>query len=147
MQQNVVVLVGRILLSLMFIPAGFGKLMDVSGTASMITNAGLPAATALGYAAGLFELIAGLAILVGFQTRIAAYLLAAFCAFTALVFHSGSINIADFPAGANGLLTVFNGLMMMKNLAIAGGFLVLAAFGPGAISVDARTGISTTARA
>ena len=138
MQQSLIVLVGRILLSLMFIPAGFGKLADPSATVGMITGSGLPAATALAYGAGLFELVAGLAILVGFQTRIAAYLLAAFCLFTAFVFHSGPINVPDFPEGANGLLTVFNQLMMMKNLAIAGGFLVLGAFGPGSLSIDAR---------
>ena len=93
---------------------------------------------ALAYLAGIFELVAGIFILVGFQTRIAAYLLAAFSVFTALVFHSGSINVPDFPEGANGLLTVFNGLMMWKNITIAGGFLVLAAFGPGALSIDGR---------
>ena len=140
MQQNAVVLIGRILLSLMFITAGFPKLLDPSGTAGMISGAGLPAATLLAYLAGLFELVAGLFILVGFQTRISAYLLAAFSVFTALVFHSGAINVPDFPEGANGLLTLFNGLMMWKNITIAGGFLVLAAFGPGSISVDARRG-------
>lgn len=138
MQQNAVVLVGRILLALMFIISGYPKLMDPSGTAGMIAGAGLPAATALAYLAGLFELVAGIFILVGFQTRITAYLLAVFCVFTALVFHSGTIAIEGFPEGANGLLTVFNGLMMWKNITIAGGFLVLAAFGPGALSVDAR---------
>ena len=137
-QQSLVVLLGRILLSVMFIMAGFPKLIDPSGTAGMIAGAGLPAATALAYLAGLFELVAGLFILVGFQTKITAYLLAAFCVFTGLVFHSGPINVPDFPEGANGLLTVFNGLMMWKNITIAGGFLVLAAFGPGSISVDAR---------
>lgn len=136
--NDIVVLVGRVLLAAMFILAGFPKLMDPAGTAGMIASAGLPAATALAYLAGLFELVAGLFILVGFQTRITAGLLAVFCVFTALVFHSGSINIPDFPEGANGLLTMFNGLMMMKNLTIAGGFLVLAAFGPGALSLDAR---------
>ncbi|SOC44098.1 putative oxidoreductase [Rhizobium subbaraonis] len=140
MSQNLVVLVGRILLASMFILAGYPKLLDPSGTAGMIAGAGLPAATALAYIAGLFELVAGLFILVGFQTKITALLLAAFCVFTALVFHSGPINVPDFPEGANGLLTMFNGLMMMKNLTIAGGFLVLAAFGPGAISIDARRG-------
>lgn len=140
MPQNAVVLVGRILLSAMFILAGYPKLLDPSGTAGMIAGAGLPASTALAYLAGLFELVAGLFILVGFQTKITAYLLALFCVFTALVFHSGPINVPDFPEGANGLLTMFNGLMMMKNLTIAGGFLVLAAFGPGSISVDARRG-------
>ncbi len=140
MQQNAVVLIGRILLSLMFITAGFPKLLDPSGTAGMITGAGLPAATALAYLAGLFELVGGLFILVGFQTKITSWLLALFCVFTAFVFHSGAINVPDFPEGANGLLTVFNGLMMWKNITIAGGFLVLAAFGPGSISVDARRG-------
>ena len=139
-QQSLVVLLGRILLSVTFIMAGFPKLIDPSGTAGMIAGAGLPAATALAYLAGLFELVAGLFILVGFQTKITAYLLAAFCVFTGLVFHSGPINVPDFPEGANGLLTMFNGLMMMKNITIAGGFLVLAAFGPGALSVDARLG-------
>lgn len=138
MQQNAVVLVGRILLALMFITSGYPKLIDPSGTAGMVAGAGLPAATALAYLAGIFELVAGLFILVGFQTRISAYLLAAFSVFTAFVFHSGSINVPDFPEGANGLLTMFNGLMMMKNISIAGGFLVLAAFGPGSFSIDAR---------
>lgn len=147
MSQNVVVLIGRILLSAMFILAGYPKLLDPSGTAGMIANAGIPAATLLAYLAGLFELVAGIFILVGFQTRIAAYLLAAFSVFTALVFHSGSIAVPDFPEGANNLLTMFNGLMMMKNLTIAGGFLVLAAFGPGALSVDARLGAAGAVRA
>lgn len=145
MPQNAVVLVGRILLSAMFILAGYPKLLDPSSTAGMITGAGLPAATALAYLAGLFELVAGIFILVGFQTKITAYLLALFCVFTALAFHSGPINVPDFPEGANGLLTVFNGLMMMKNLTIAGGFLVLAAFGPGSLSVDARRGAALAA--
>ncbi len=136
--QHILVLAGRILLALMFITAGYPKLLDPSGTARMISGAGLPAATLLAYLAGLFELVAGLFILVGFRTKITALLLAAFCVFTALVFHSGSINIPDFPEGANGLLTVFNGLMMWENITIAGGFLVLAAFGPGALSIDGR---------
>ena len=71
-QQSLVVLLGRILLSVMFIMAGFPKLIDPSGTAGMIAGAGLPAATALAYLAGLFELVAGLFILVGFQTKITA---------------------------------------------------------------------------
>jgi putative oxidoreductase len=138
MSQNAVILIGRILLALMFLTSGFPKLVDPAGTAGMIAGAGLPAATALAYLAGIFELVTGLFILVGFQTKITAYLLAVFCVFTALVFHSGAINVPDFPEGANGLLTVFNGLMMWKNITIAGGFLILAAFGPGLISVDAR---------
>ena len=139
--NNLLLLLARILLSVMFVMAGFGKFADPASTAGMIAQAGLPAATALTYLAGLFELVAGLAVLVGFQTRIAAILLALFCAFTAFMFHSGAINIPDFPAAANGLLTMFNGLMMMKNLAIAGGFLGLAVAGAGAWSIDGYRGV------
>jgi len=136
--NNLLLLAGRVLLSAMFIMSGYSKLVDPAGTAGMIAGAGFPAATALAYLAGVFELVAGLAIIVGFQTRIAAILLAVFTVFTGLVFHSGPINVPDFPEAANGLLTVFNGLMMMKNLTIAGGFLALAAVGAGAYSLDAR---------
>ena len=137
---NSLLLLGRVLLSAMFILSGYPKLLDPAGTAGMITGAGLPAATLLAYLAGIFELAGGLAVLVGFQTRIAAILLAVFSVFTALVFHSGAINVPGFPEGANGMLTMFNSLMMMKNLTIAGGFLALAAVGAGAFSVDARRG-------
>lgn len=139
--SNVLLLLARILLSFMFILAGLGKFGDPASTAGMITQAGIPAATLLTYVAGVFEVVAGVAVLVGFQTTIAAILLAGFSVFTALVFHSGAINIPDFPAGANGLLTLFNSLMMMKNLAIAGGFLGLAVAGAGAWSVDSYRGV------
>jgi len=138
--NNAVLLAARILLSFMFILAGLGKFGDPASTAGMITQAGIPAATLLTYVAGIFEVVTGVAVLVGFQTKIAAVLLAGFSVFTALVFHSGAINIPDFPAGANGLLTLFNSLMMMKNLAVAGGFLSLAVVGAGAWSVDGYRG-------
>ena len=139
--NNALLLLARILLSFMFILAGLGKFGDPASTAGMIAQAGLPAATALTYLAGIFEVATGLAVLVGFQTKIAAILLALFCVFTALVFHSSPINIPDFPAGANGLLSLFNSLIMMKNLATSGGFLALAAVGAGAWSVDGYRGV------
>lgn len=145
--NNAILLVARILLSVMFIMSGASKLVDPGQTAYMITGAGLPAATALAYLAGLFEVVSGLAVLVGFQTKIAALALAAFSLFTGLVFHSGAIAIPDFPQGANDLLTVFNGLMMWKNIAITGGFLALAAVGAGAWSIDARRGVAQPALA
>ena len=64
--NNLLLLLARILLSVMFVMAGFGKFADPASTAGMIVQAGLPAATALTYLAGLFELVAGLAVLVGF---------------------------------------------------------------------------------
>lgn len=137
-QQNLLFLGGRILLSFMFIFAGYAKLVDPAGTAGMITGAGLPAATALAYLAGLFELVAGLMILVGFYTKLAAILLALFCVFTAVVFHTGTIMVPDWPEGALGLINLFNGLIMQKNITLAGGYLALAAVGAGAYSLDAR---------
>jgi putative oxidoreductase len=137
MTNSIVFLVARILLAVMFIMSGFGKLVDPGMTAGMIEGAGLPAATALTYLAGAFELLSGLAVLVGFQTRIAAALLALFCLFTAFVFHSGAINVPGFLDGANGMLTLFNGLMMWKNITLAGGYALLAAVGAGEISLDA----------
>ncbi len=127
MPNSAIVLIGRILLSILFILAGFGKLTNIAGTAGYFGSYNLPAPTATAVIVGLIELIGGLAILIGFQTRVAAYVLAIFSIATALVAHT---NWADAMQLIN----------FEKNLAIAGGFLVLAAFGPGAYSVDARRG-------
>ncbi|MDA5632049.1 MULTISPECIES: DoxX family protein [Rhizobium/Agrobacterium group] len=138
--QNVLVLIARILLSFIFIYSGFGKLTDASSTSGMIAGAGLPAAAILAYLAGLFELLAGLAILAGFQTKIAAWALAAFCVFTGLVFHSGTVAVPGWPDPALGWINALNGIMLMKNITLAGAYILLAAFGPGAYSVDAKRG-------
>lgn len=125
--NSAIVLIGRILLSIIFILAGFGKLTDISGTAAYFAMYGLPGGSATAVVVGLIELLGGLAILVGFQTRIAAWVLAIFSIATALVAHT---NFAD-------MMQLIN---FQKNLAMAGGFLVLATYGPGALSVDARRG-------
>ncbi|WP_137135599.1 DoxX family protein [Rhizobium sp. FKY42] len=140
--NNALILVARIFLSAMFIMAGFGKLVDPAGTAGMIANAGFPQtlAPALAYLAGAFELVAGLAVLVGFQVKIVGWALAAFCLFTAFVFHGSPINVPAFPEGANKLLSTFNQIMMMKNITLAGAYLLLATVGAGAYSLDARRG-------
>ncbi|MCM2472964.1 DoxX family protein [Rhizobium sp. CG5] len=143
--NDLIILVARILLSVMFIMSGFDKLVNPAGTAGMITGAGLPAADLLAYAAGLFELVAGLFVLVGFQTKLTGWALALFCVFTGLVFHSSAINVPDFPAAANGWLTVFNQIMLMKNITLGGAYILLATFGPGAYSIDARRGVVVTA--
>lgn len=136
--KDAILLIARILLSFMFILAGYGKVADPAGAAGMIANAGIPAPTVLAYLAGLFELVAGLAILVGYQTKIAALLLAVFCIFTAFVFHNGTIVVPDWPEAALGLINMFNGLIFLKNLTLAGGYLALVAAGAGAYSIDAR---------
>jgi putative oxidoreductase len=126
MSNALLSLLGRVLLAAVFIPAGLQKLGGIEGTAGYITSVGLPAGTALAWAAAIFEVVAGIAILVGFQTKYAAIALAAFCVFTGLVFHGGADQMQQ--------------IMMFKNLGLAGGFLALAASGAGAWSVDAKRG-------
>jgi putative oxidoreductase len=127
MSNNAVLLIARILLAIVFILAGIQKFGGIEGTAGYISSVGLPAGTALAWLAAIFETVAGFAILVGFQTKIVSYLLAAFCLFTAFVFHYQ-------PADQMQMI------MFMKNLAIAGGFLALSAAGAGTLSVDGRRG-------
>ncbi|MBB3408573.1 putative oxidoreductase [Rhizobium sp. BK316] len=136
--NNVLILLARILLSFMFILAGFGKVTDAAGTAGMIAGAGLPAATLLAYVAGLFELLAGLAVLTGFQVRIVGWLLAGFCVFTAVVFH------LPYASGAE-LVNILNQIMVMKNITLAGAYILLATVGAGAYSIDARRGLQAVA--
>jgi putative oxidoreductase len=121
------ILVGRILLSVMFILAGFSKLTAISATAGWFGSIGLPAPTVVAVLVGLLELVGGIAILIGFQTRVAALVLAIFTVAATLIAHT---NLAD----------QVQQLFFMKNLAVTGGFLVLAAAGAGAYSVDARRG-------
>lgn len=125
MQQNVVVLVGRILLSIIFIMSGFSKLTGFSGTVGYFASMGLPVPSVTTVLVIVVELLGGLAILAGFFTRPVAYVIALFCVATAFVAHA---NFADQMQMIN----------FMKNLSMAGGFLVLGAFGPGSISIDAR---------
>lgn len=138
--NNALLVLVRVLLSFMFIMAGYGKLADPAGTAGMISGAGLPAADLLAYAAGVFELVAGLFILVGFQTRITAWTVALFCVFTGLVFHTGTVAIEGWPEGALGWINTLNQIMVMKNVTLAGGYIALAITGAGAYSIDARRG-------
>jgi putative oxidoreductase len=133
MTGSAIVLVGRILLSAMFILASFSKFSDIAGTTGYFADLGLPMPNLVTWASGLFELVAGLCVLAGFQTRIASWLLAAFCLAAAYVGHYGQ-------GGDDPVLVLMNMQALMKNIAIAGGFLVLAVHGPGALSVDARRG-------
>ncbi|MEQ1953289.1 DoxX family protein [Mesorhizobium sp. CN2-181] len=122
-----VVLVARLLLSVLFLFAGFGKLTDISGTAGWFGSIGLPLPVVAAVVVGLLEFFGGLAILVGFKARIAAIALAVFTIAASLVAHT---NFAD----------QIQLLMFLKNLSITGGLLLLASFGPSALSLDARRG-------
>ena len=143
--NNTIILVARILLAFMFIYTGFGKLSNPAGTAGMIAGAGIPAATALTYLVGLFELVAGICVLIGFQVRIVGWLLAAFCVFTGIIFHLPTVNVPDFPAAANGWINGLNFVNFLKNVTLAGAYIMLATNGAGVYSLDARRGAYATA--
>jgi putative oxidoreductase len=123
--SSVAILVGRVLLSILFILSGFAKLTAISGTAGWFGSIGLPLPTVTAVVVGLVELLGGLAILVGFKTRIAAILLAVFTLAATAIAH---LDFAD----------QMQVLMLQKNLGLVGGFLLLAAVGAGSISIDGR---------
>lgn len=112
---------GRILIGLLFLVAGLGKLGDVAGFTGYLTSGGLPAV--LAWPAILFEIAVGLALILGFQTRIAALAAAGFCVLAGLLYH---FNPADQLQMA----------MLLKNFAIAGGLLMYAVHGAGKLAID-----------
>jgi putative oxidoreductase len=123
-------LAARFLLALMFILAGFGKLTNAAGTAQFMASGGLPNLPILALLVGLFEVLAGAALIVGFKARWAALALAAFTAIATLLFHAYWSKPADQQ--------YIQQLMFLKNFAVVGGMLAVAALGAGAWSVDAR---------
>lgn len=142
---NLFALAGRVLISVMFITSGWGKIAGYAGTAAYMAKAGVPGA--LLPLVILTELGGGLAILVGFQTRIAAFLLAGFCLVSGLLFHYlGAQAIAAQMAGSSdpaqlaalGQAKTGQMINFWKNVSIAGGFLAFSAFGAGAWSLDGR---------
>ena len=131
MHRDALLLLSRLLLAALFVPSGFHALSDIAGTSGYFAGLGLPLPTLAAWGTGLFELIAGLLILVGFQTRITALLLAAFCIVAGFTGHYGQ-------GGDDAMLTFLHSQMLMKDIAIAGGFLALAMAGAGAWSIDGR---------
>jgi putative oxidoreductase len=124
------VVAGRVLLALMFILAGFGKLGDIAGTAGYIASGGLPMASALAVLVGLLELVGGLAIAIGWQARWAALALGLFTLVASALFHKFWAVPAD--------QAFVQQLMFMKNLSVAGGLFIVAALSAGPASIDAR---------
>ena len=130
--QNPLALLGRLLLALMFITSGFGKIGGFEGTAGYIASKGLPMASVVAALTILIELGGGLAIAFGFMTRWAALALAVFTVLAGVIFH----NYWAVPPEQ----VMMQQINFWKNISIAGGFLALAAFGAGAISIDAKRG-------
>ncbi len=136
--QNPLALVGRILLAVLFIPAGVGKLMGFAGTVAYTASAGVPLPQVAVVLALLVEIIGGLALLLGWQTRWAALALAFFTLVASFFFH----NFWALPAEQAGMQQ----LLFYKNVAVAGGLLAFAAFGAGGLSVDARRPLAPSVR-
>lgn len=130
--QAPALLVARVLMSVIFITAGWSKIGGYAGTAGYMEAMGVPGA--LLPLVILTELGGGLAILLGFQTRLVSIALAGFCLLSGYLFHFVAVTGADAAADMT------NQIMFMKNVTIAGGFLALFAAGAGAWSVDAVLG-------
>ena len=128
--QGIPVVIARILLALMFVLAGFGKLTGLEGTAGYIASKGLPLPMVLAVATGVLELVAGVLLIVGWQARWAALALAVFTLVASVLFH----NYWAMPAEQQ----MMQQLMFMKNLAVTGGLLFVFAYGAGTLSLDAR---------
>jgi putative oxidoreductase len=128
--QDTLALVGRILLAILFIPAGFSKVAGFAGTVGYIGSVGLPMPQVAAVLAILAELGLGLALLLGFKTRLAALGLAVFTLAASFFFH----NYWAMPADKASMQQ----LLFMKNVAVTGGLLAFAAFGGGRFSLDRR---------
>jgi putative oxidoreductase len=116
-------LLGRVLMSAIFIWAGYTKAIAPSATMAMMGHYGLPLPGAAYAVTLIIEIGFGILFLVGFRARLTALVLAAWCIATAMVAH--------YHPGDTGQMIHF-----MKNVCMAGGFLQVVAFGAGRISVD-----------
>lgn len=123
MKNNLTTLVGRILLAMIFLVAGYSKITGYAATQGYMESLGLPGAVLPLII--LWEIGGGLAILLGFFTRPVALLMAAFCVISACLAH--------FHPEVQEQMINF-----MKNMAMTGGFLFVAAHGAGGWSLDER---------
>lgn len=123
--RNATELVGRILLTVLFLASGLSKIGGYAATAGYMAAMGVPGA--LLPLVILTEVGGAIAIIAGWQTRIVAVLLAGFTLLAGIIFHS---NFAD----------QIQMIMFMKNVSITGALLMLAANGAGRFSLDARAG-------
>ena len=128
--QNPLALVGRLLLAFLFLPAGLSKITGFAGTVGYIASKGLPVPSVSAAIAVAVEVGCGLALIAGFGTRWAALALAGFTLVATFVFH----NFWSLPADQ----VMMQQLMFFKNIAVVGGLLVLAAYGAGKFSLDAK---------
>jgi len=120
--ENATDLAGRTLIAAMFLIAGIGKISGYAGTQGYMQSMGVPGAL-LPLVIAL-EIFGAIAIVVGYRTRLVAAALAGFTLVAGFIFHGGSDQMQQ--------------IMLLKNVAVAGGFLFLVARGAGDWSLDAK---------
>ena len=128
--QNPLNLAGRLLIAALFLPAGISKIAGFAGTVGYIGSVGLPLPALGAVLAIAVEVLGGLALILGYQTRIAAVVLALFTLVASFFFHA----YWSVPAEQ----AFVQQLMFFKNIAVVGGLFILAAQGAGAWSLDGK---------
>ena len=124
--SSVAELTGRSFLAVLFLLSGLGKIGAYSATAAYMSSLGVSGV--LLPVVIVTEVVGALAIILGWKTRIVAFLLGGFTLLSAFIFHS---NFGE----------QIQMIMFLKNVSIAGGFLLLVANGAGALSIDRRFGV------
>jgi putative oxidoreductase len=119
-----------VLLASIFVVSGFGKITGFEGTAGYMASKGMPMPQVLLVGAIAVEFLGGLMLVVGWKARWAALAIFAFIIPTTIIFHN--------PAGLPADQVQAQMINLMKNISIMGGMLMVAAFGPGAYSLDKR---------
>lgn len=129
--DRVMPLIGRILISVIFILSGLMKLESWSSSAAFLASKHFPIASAMLAGAVIVEILGGLCVLFGFKARVASFIMFLYLIPTTLIIH-------DFWT-MQGAMRADNHIHFLKNLAIMGGLLMLAAYGPGKLSIDGGT--------
>ncbi len=129
-QRDIIILIARVLLMVLFVLSGWAKLTGFDGTVGYMTSLGAPAPMLAAGIAVIMEFVVAILLILGFYTRPLAFLFALFVLGTALLGHP-FWSMVDPERSAN--MTQF-----LKNLSIMGGLLMLAVSGPGRFSADRR---------
>ena len=126
--RSTALLVGRILIGILFLVAGFMKVMNIAGTTGYMTKLGFPAPELMAYLSTLIELASGVLLIIGWQTRRVAWLLIVYVVIATGMAH----RFWEYePAQRVNQINHF-----LKNLALIGAMLYIIASGPGPASVD-----------
>ena len=123
--SNILDLVGRIFISLVFLLSGINKIGNYEGTIQWMESLGMPGIFLI--PAIILELVAPILIMIGYKVKISAALLSIFCVTTAVIFHNDFSNQMQF-------------ISFMKNIALAGGFLFIVVNGAKDFSLDKKLG-------